>query len=189
MDKNVELNVKLSVAQEDYDNIIRKAAGCGITLPELLECFLNDLSGGKARGGSDESSLAGEWFERSNFSACPTDTLLSFLAWNCFDIKEFVWTLSVLDSFFEDYDAAESEKEREDIWQEIDSESETIREIYTEYRGNTKEPQDWITGAKEVYLFYTAMASLVVHKREPVHITDDFWVKCTDMNIMGEVEE
>lgn len=186
MSRKIELNVKLNIAQEDYKNIMRKAAGCGITLPELLECFLNDLSGGKARGGSDESSLAGEWFERSNFSAFPPHTLLGFLAWNDYDIKEFIGSLSELELFMEDYDAAETDKDKADIWQEIDRKSETIREIFQEYRHSIKEPQDWITGAKGVYAFYKMMETLEGRKRGKLDIEDGFWEKCSKMKLMGE---
>ena len=63
--KDRTLILKLSDA--DCDRILQKAAGCGLTVSELLASFIGDLVDGTFTNGSDERYLAEDWFNRCGF--------------------------------------------------------------------------------------------------------------------------
>ena len=87
--EKVEMNVKLQLAADDCQRLAMKAAGCGLTISELLENFVNDLVCGADTNGSDERMYAEQWFERCWFSYQPEETLLRHLIeWGC--IEEFL---------------------------------------------------------------------------------------------------
>lgn len=63
--KDRTLILKLSDA--DCDRILQKAAGCGLTVSELLASFIGDLIDGTYTNGSDERMLAQDWFDPLRF--------------------------------------------------------------------------------------------------------------------------
>ena len=74
--KDRTLILKLSDA--DCDRILQKAAGCGLTVSELLASFIGDLIDGTYTNGSDERMLAQDWFDRCGFRQMADRTLLRF---------------------------------------------------------------------------------------------------------------
>lgn len=132
--EKVEMNVKLQLAADDCQRLAMKAAGCGLTISELLENFVNDLVCGADTNGSDERMYAEQWFERCWFSYQPEETLLRHLIeWGC--IEEFLDNYRYLQEALEDLKAAEGEEDREVIQEEVDYQQQELKERYEEYCG------------------------------------------------------
>ena len=87
--KDRTLILKLSDA--DCDRILQKAAGCGLTVSELLASFIGDLIDGTYTNGSDERMLAQDWFDRCGFRQMADRTLLRFLLECGEDIENFLY--------------------------------------------------------------------------------------------------
>lgn len=87
--KDRTLILKLSDA--DCDRILQKAAGCGLTVSELLASFIGDLIDGTYTNGSDERMLAQDWFDRCGFRQMADRTLLRFLLERGEDIENFLY--------------------------------------------------------------------------------------------------
>ena len=60
--------ISLNLTKEEAQALFLKAAGAGLSVPELLENFIADLTSSERRNGSDECMLASEWFERCWFA-------------------------------------------------------------------------------------------------------------------------
>lgn len=87
--KDRTLILKLSDA--DCDRILQKAAGCGLTVSELLASFIGDLIDGTYTNGSDERMLAQDWFDRCGFRQMADRTLLRFFLECGEDIEKFLY--------------------------------------------------------------------------------------------------
>ena len=86
--KDRTLILKLSDA--DCDRILQKAAGCGLTVSELLASFIGDLVDGTFTNGSDERYLAEDWFNRCGFERDDKRTLLWHLLEQNADLENFI---------------------------------------------------------------------------------------------------
>ena len=80
----------LKLSDADCDRILQLTAGYGLTVSELLENFVTDLVGGTCTNGSDERSLAQDWFSRCCFQRRENSSLLRHLLEEGEDIAHFV---------------------------------------------------------------------------------------------------
>lgn len=72
-------SVVLELSDKDCEGILRICGSHGITLSELLENFIHDLTGGSRSNGSDERELADQYISRCWFTIFAEDTMLKFL--------------------------------------------------------------------------------------------------------------
>lgn len=135
-----ERTVKLSLSDADIVRVSEKAASVGLTVSELLQSFIGDLTDGTYSNGSDERMLANEWFDRCGFSFEPERTFLVFLIeWG--DLQPVIDTLDYIAECERDLQDATDPEEREAIQEEIDYQWEQIEDYYKEYEDTVKQPQ------------------------------------------------
>lgn len=72
-------SVVLELSDKDCEGILSICGSHGITLSELLENFIHDLTGGSRSNGSDERELADQYISRCWFTIFAEDTMLKFL--------------------------------------------------------------------------------------------------------------
>ena len=66
-----ERQVTIKATDRDFEKLQDKCSEYGITVGELLECFVGDLIDGAYTSGSDERRMAAAWFERFSVNLCP----------------------------------------------------------------------------------------------------------------------
>lgn len=59
-----ERQVTIKTTDKDFEKLQEMCCGYGITVGELLECFVGDLIDGVYSNGSDERQAAQKWFDR-----------------------------------------------------------------------------------------------------------------------------
>lgn len=74
--------LEIDLSDSDLNSLIKKAENAGITVNELLGCFIGDLVAGARSRGSDERNLANMWFERCGFEYVAANSFLRFALWN-----------------------------------------------------------------------------------------------------------
>lgn len=80
-------NISMKLSNADCERISILCAKNGITVAELLENFIGDLVDGTYSNGSDERSLAQDYFDRCGFGAFSEDnSLLKWLLNNDYDV-------------------------------------------------------------------------------------------------------
>lgn len=135
-----ERTVKLSLSDADIVRVSEKAASVGLTVAELLQNFIGDLTDGTYSNGSDERMLASQWFDRCGFSFEPERTFLVFLIeWG--NLQPVIDTLDYIAECEGDLQDATDPEEREAIQEEIDYQREQIEDYYKEYEDTVKQPQ------------------------------------------------
>lgn len=77
--KKLRIKMELEVLEKDLEEISQKCGLHGITVKELLENFIRDLTWSDARNGSDECERVNSWFERCWFGMFPEETFLKYL--------------------------------------------------------------------------------------------------------------
>lgn len=79
MSEEMELmprTITLRLSDNRCDDILKLCGKCGLTVSELIESFLEDLTADSYR---DESCIAESWLRRRNFDLASEGTLLRFL--------------------------------------------------------------------------------------------------------------
>jgi len=69
--RNEELklrSIQMNLSDRDLLQLAEKCGRSGISIQDLFEIFVGDLIGGTFYSGSDESSLADQWYERHGFT-------------------------------------------------------------------------------------------------------------------------
>lgn len=69
----------LNLSDQDVERIRETAASVDLSVGELIENFIGDLTGGTYRNGSDERELVNQWFHRCWFGRFPEETFLKHL--------------------------------------------------------------------------------------------------------------
>lgn len=72
-------SVPVRISDKDLRDLAEKCGRSGITVQSLFETFVGDLIGGSFYSGSDESSLADQWYERHGFTWMNKEELLPHL--------------------------------------------------------------------------------------------------------------
>lgn len=135
-----ERTVKLSLSDADIVRVSEKAASVGLTVAELLQNFIGDLTDGTYSNGSDERMLANQWFDRCGFSFEPERTFLVFLIeWG--NLQPVIDTLDYIAECERDLQDATDPEERDAIQEDIDYQREQIEDYYKEYEDTVKQPQ------------------------------------------------
>lgn len=109
----------LKLSDKDAEAIFLKASEVGLTVSELLENFIADLTDGIYSNGSDEYYQANEWFERCGFSAFAEKTLLHYLL-----------EQGQIEDFLNEYDDMLSAKD--DISHSLEQIASGAEEVYDE---------------------------------------------------------
>lgn len=138
--------VKLDLLDEDSKRLFKLAYAHGLTVSELIENFIADLTCGDRRNGSDECDYANDWFNRCWFSTFPEVTYIKYLidTWELENVFDYQDSLQDMKS---DMEYTEDEEERQAIQEEINYQEESLKEIYDDYvksfrRGDEK-PQSY----------------------------------------------
>ena len=97
-DQKVEASLKVKLYPADFDTLLRKVTGDGLTFEEMVECFLGDLAGGNARSGSDECALADRWYDRHAFDLGAGRSFLRYLANEFLSIDDLFMTIAMLEA-------------------------------------------------------------------------------------------
>lgn len=135
-----ERTVKLKLSDADIVRISERAASVGLTVSELLENFIGDLTDGTYSNGSDERMLANQWFERCGFSFEPERTFLVFLIeWG--ELKPYLDSMDFIADCMRDLEDETDPAEREALQEDIDGEKEMLEDYYKEYTDHVKKPQ------------------------------------------------
>lgn len=81
-----EIVIKMTLSEQNLNDIMVKCGIAGITLAELLENYIDDLVG--QGNGSDERDLASLYFDRR--WSCTENTLLQHLLLQGYDPKDYI---------------------------------------------------------------------------------------------------
>ncbi len=124
--RKMKVNISLELYEDDLKDILYRLAADGTNLTELLEGFINDLTCGRGRHGSDECDRARAYYDRCSYGLCEEDTFLHYLL----ESGEMEYFLSVL----EDVEAyKEWVNEGEDYEEELKEAEEASDSFYSEW--------------------------------------------------------
>lgn len=112
--------IKLDLDDVTYDALVRKAGCVNITVTELLQNFIGDLTGEQYYNGSDESDFVDAWFDRCRFIN-DEYTFLSYL--NDYDLlNKFIETVKDYKNTKESYEITKMKLEQNkdtDYWKQL----------------------------------------------------------------------
>ena len=136
--------ITLNLTDSDCPELATMAGKAGLTISELMEAFISDLTGNDRSHGSDERDIAGQWFDRCFCGGLQEDTFLYYLL----DGLLFDYFLTHY-KLMEDYEAdlkagLDTEEERAAAQEEINHHKEQLKELYDDYAAGQgkKEPYD-----------------------------------------------
>lgn len=148
----------LKLSDKDAEAIFLKASEVGLTVSELLENFIADLTDGIYSNGSDEYYQANEWFERCGFSVFAEKTFLHYLLEQG-QIEDFLNEYDNMQSAKDDisYSLVQIASGAEEIYDELEEAQEefcrrecALQTYYGEYTESThkaqKTPQSYQEG-------------------------------------------
>lgn len=154
----------LELTDKETAAFIEKCYKDGTTPAEVLEGFICDLTGAQRTRGSDERTLAGEYYERCGYGYFFPNDSRTFTQWLLNEYGEYCLN-EIIDSletiadaqgdisfYRENTDEKPGEGELEALEDTIKAEEETIGEYYQEYTKDTKKPdslEDGIKGVRE----------------------------------------
>ncbi len=131
-EKNNQRQIILKLKDMEMIDLCRKAGSVGLSVSELLENFVADLTGSSKTNGSDERMYVNQWFERCWFSFDIYDSFLCYLVeWESVDRAVEIW--EELEDYKEQDDLDEYDLEEQQALQE------EIDEMYEEYLENRED--------------------------------------------------
>ncbi len=127
-DGRKERIITLRLSDEDAERLYIKSGEAGISMTELIENFIQDLTFSRRSNGSDEEDLANQWFERCMFGMLSNRNFLKFIiergeyewaakTWT--DLQEAKKRLAIGISDFCDQEEMDAIRENADYWKEI----------------------------------------------------------------------
>lgn len=134
-----ERTVTLRLTDDDCKRLMNRCSYAGMSVPELLEQFIADLTGGAFCNGSDECELVTKWYFRSQFCPCNPANLIQWTAVNLYGLSSLSQLLEDIESAVEclkDYEINPERYDDEEIifckedlldWQD------ELRDIKTQY--------------------------------------------------------
>lgn len=128
-----ERMLKINLSDEEIEDLGRMAGAANLTVAELLENFVADLTASNRRNGSDECDYADTWFERCGFDNYAEQTFLRYVLTEHYDIDGLLATWNCMNSFAEDLKEAADSGEMTDIQESFNSLKEDIQEVYDGY--------------------------------------------------------
>ena len=72
-------NITVTLSDEDSQMLLEMCGYAGISVGELVENFIRDLTNSNRSNGRDEEYLANSWFNRCGFNFCREPSLLQYL--------------------------------------------------------------------------------------------------------------
>lgn len=137
----------LDLSDKEVGCLFLKAASAGLTVEELLENFIHDLTGEAFSNGSDERMFAGSWFERCQFGL-RRRTFLQHLVKT--DKLDEVWDKwQDYQSCLSDLDAPDTDLTPEELTEcrlDASESAKYLQTIYATYDSSG----DWQKGMQEV---------------------------------------
>lgn len=128
----MEKTITLNLLNEEAESLFNKAMENNLSVSELLENFIADLTYSNRRNGSDESDLADSWLERCNFPIYGEMRFCQYLAsMNLF--SSFLDDLSWFDDVQEEYNENEDEETKNECKEELEAIQEVLKEYYEDY--------------------------------------------------------
>lgn len=136
--------ITLNLTDDDCLELATMAGKAGLTISELMEAFISDLTGNDRSHGSDERNIAGQWFDRCFCGGLQEDTFLYYLLDGLlFDY--FLTHYKIMEDYEADLKAGlDTEEERTIAQEEIAYQKEQLQELYDDYAAGQgkKEPYD-----------------------------------------------
>ena len=157
------MNITLDLSNKEIKRLSEKAVAAGMSVKELLEGFIGDLTDGEHTNGSDERDLANQWYNRSR-SYSDRQTFLQFLIeWDNFksiadNLKRAVEL--ELNLAAANISGGVSETKETAIQEEISYLRKEIDDYYTEYAQTTDRPQSYEDATGELYDYITELEKL-----------------------------
>ena len=127
------MKIELNLSENEVTRLKIKAAQGGMSVPELLTSFANDLICGSQTNGSDERMYANDWYDRCGFTFGEN----SFLSKMAEDhvIEQYLETWDCLKSAREAYAEEEDEEIRQEISEDIEVYEAELKSAYSECGG------------------------------------------------------
>ena len=157
------MNITLDLSNKEIKRLSEKAVAAGMSVKELLEGFIGDLTGGEHTNGSDERDLANQWYNRIRFYS-DRQTFLQFLIeWDNFksiadNLKRAVEL--ELNLAAANISGGVPETKKTAIQEEISYLRKEIDDYYTEYAQTTDRPQSYEDATGELYDYITELEKL-----------------------------
>lgn len=129
---DTERTLNINIAENDARYLFDLAAEHGISMAELIENFLNDLSGGNRRNGSDESRLAKNWFDRCWFGMFPEETFVHYLLERS-EMDEFMDELEYFEDLKEILRETDDEGEKAGYQMDCEQSKNELENYYQKY--------------------------------------------------------
>ena len=128
--------ISLNLTEEEASTLFLKATRAGLSVPELLENFISDLTSSERRNGSDECMLASEWFERCWF-AFDYGREISFTKWlaDCGELETAFDAIAEIDAIKAELEAPEgaTPEELEADKKDLKSWEKDLEDLLQEY--------------------------------------------------------
>lgn len=134
--KRIVLNLNLNLGFKDFEYVYRKAIADGLSLSDLLECFIGDLAGGSNCSGSDEYDLAHEWYDRHGYEPESKSFLLYLMENEWADpdeISETLKRINISTLALEMYEQDHDEENRQICMEDLLADVEEVYDLYRAY--------------------------------------------------------
>lgn len=125
-------SIQLHLSDADCYRISEAALSAGMSVAELLQYFIGDLTNGTCSNGSDERMLAGQWYERCGFRRFREETFTIYL-FETGLLDDALDALGRIDDLQMELRDVPSEEMRRDILDDIRTNKNWFRRIYDEY--------------------------------------------------------
>lgn len=129
-----EKNIRVRLTETDCERLSLLCGKISLTVGELIEAFIGDLTGGKYTNGSDERMLADEWLQRCGFSMFAKETLLKYFIDNYYDTDDFLYLMDEIKGIEEELKEYEinPEKTNKEEAENANADLAALRECYDE---------------------------------------------------------
>lgn len=150
MNTTTKIYLQLKLTPQEADSLFLKAIKAGLTIPELLEAFIADLTDSDRRNGSDEAEAAAYWYNRCDFYAFEDLSFMQWLAVNSRleDVFEMLRILKDLEE--EEKDAADDPELLEEIELQKADIGEILIDLYRDYFESVETAQDTETAMQPI---------------------------------------
>jgi hypothetical protein len=158
----IPINLTINLYADDLEAVFAKAGKAGLTLEELIENFIGDLTySDRTRNGSDECEKANEWFERCWFGMFPENTFLHYVLgqWNIDAVAGTIRDIEYNKEFSEDCEEDEAAYYRE----ELEFLTKELESYYTDYLqtvGKDEKPQPKDEAYKSITDYWNRLQEL-----------------------------
>lgn len=158
MDDIRKIQFTLDLPGKDARAFMKKCYQDGTTPAEVLEGFINDLVGGTFARGSDERTLAQQYYDRCGYGYIFPEDSRTFTQWllsenNMYIVAEALEDIATFleeKEWYNGRDIKPEEGEIEALEAEISDSTEQIEALHQEYTRNTNNPETFEKGLEGV---------------------------------------